>query len=210
MWGPWMLSSKELEQEQVKRVLRESAVLLLHSLRRNRRINLAFIEVLLPGSRPDTWTAGTACVCVSVLHFFSCIAFSAQYCGVFVVCCQLLIGTTRNSVNIRDWTLRRCPLTCGWRHNRGEENFRSGGEGGVVGGGTGPYINFVSVKSARKCEAKILFWLKRLCSWPMLPSTATEHYSHVHAHYCAPLGIWTCLKLNDYWNNQMIAWNRNI
>lgn len=69
MWGPGMSSRVKLEQEQVRRVLRESSVLMLRSLRRNGRINLAFIEVLLLGSRPDTWAAGT--VRVSGLLFFS-------------------------------------------------------------------------------------------------------------------------------------------
>lgn len=66
-------------------------VLLLHSPRRNRRISLAFREVLLPGSRPDIRTAGT--VCVSVLLFSSHTAFSAQYDSVLAICCHLLIGS---------------------------------------------------------------------------------------------------------------------
>lgn len=92
MWGPRMLSSEKLGQEQVKRVLRESPVLLLRSPRRNRRISLAFREVLLPGSGPATRTAGT--VCVSVL-LSSRTAFSAQYDSVLAVCCHLLIGSAR-------------------------------------------------------------------------------------------------------------------
>lgn len=104
MCGRRMLSSKKFEQ--VKRVLRESTVLLLRSPRCNGRIGLAFGEVLHPGNRPDTRTAGTVYVSQSPssLRIWQCVSglFSSpnwQY---------------QNSVNIGGWSLRRSLLNCGW------------------------------------------------------------------------------------------------
>lgn len=117
MCGRRMLSSPKLEREQVKRVLRESSVVLLHSLRCNRRISLAVREALLPGSRPDTRTAGSVYVSQSSssLIIWQCVSglFSSpnwQY---------------QNSVNIRGWSFRRSILNCGWLPIRGDGKSES-------------------------------------------------------------------------------------
>jgi len=90
--APSTLSNKKLEQEQVKRALRENSMLPLYSRRRNRSWSVASpcATSRHHARHLDSWHL----VRVSVLHF-SHTAFSAQYDNVLVVCCHLLIGSTR-------------------------------------------------------------------------------------------------------------------